>query len=159
MIIRPAQEADAERIGQMWLELVEIHRQLDDNMPVPARDGQYRYSQRIRYALNDAYQRVLVAEDDGQLLGYVYGMVLDLVPEMFEAERAGMIGDIFVQEAYRGQGVGRALMQVMKDWFKLRGIRYYEWSVASANGAGIRFWQQAMNGHALMLRMRATINE
>jgi GNAT superfamily N-acetyltransferase len=159
MIIRQAAPADSERIGELWLELVEFHRQLDENMPIPAKDGHHRYAQRIRYGLNDSYQRILVAEEHGELIGFVTGMVVDIVPEMFVDERAGMIGDIYVMAETRGKGIGKALMQVMKDWFKLRGVTYYEWSVATANHSGIRFWQETMRGTPIMVRMRAALND
>ena len=157
MMIRPATPADSERIGELWLELVEFHRQLDENLPVAAKDGHHRYAQRLRHSLNDAYQRVLVAEEHGELVGFVTGMVMDIVPEMFVDERAGMIGDIYIMEAERGKGIGTALMKVMQEWFKLRGVTYYEWSVATANQAGIHFWQETMHGTPIMLRMRASL--
>jgi GNAT superfamily N-acetyltransferase len=159
MIIRPAKEADTERIGEMWLDLVNYHRDLDESMPTAAKDGHHRYAQRIRYSLNDSYQKVLVAEENGELLGYVTGMIIDIVPEMFVEERAGMIGDIYVLPNQRGKGIGKALMQVMKDWFKLRGVSYYEWSVASQNTAGVRFWEESMKGKSIMLRMRAALDD
>jgi GNAT superfamily N-acetyltransferase len=159
MMIRPAKAADSERIGELWLELIEFHRQLDPYMPLAAKDGNQRYAQRIRHSLNDTYQRVLVAEEHGELLGYVTGMIMDIVPEMFVAERAGVIGDIYVMAEARGQGIGTALMQVMKDWFKLRGVTYYEWSVATANKSGVRFWETTMQGTPIMVRMRASLDD
>lgn len=159
MIIRPAKASDSERIGALWLDLVNYHRELDENMPTAAEDGHVRYAQRIRYSLNDSYQRVLVAEENGDLLGYVTGMIIDIVPEMFLEERAGMIGDIYVLPSQRGKGTGTALMQVMKDWFKLRGVTYYELSVAAENQSGVRFWQDNMKGTSIMLRMRISLDE
>lgn len=158
MIIRPAQEADVDAIGQLWLGLVMFHRQIDDEMPLAADDGAARYAERIRYGLSDSYYQVYVAEQAGELLGYVYGVVMDLLPEMFVAERAGMIGDIFVKPEHRSKGVGRALMQVMKDWFKLRGVSHYELTVAVANEGGVRFWTDAMHGRAVVLRIRAAVD-
>ncbi|MDQ7025975.1 MAG: GNAT family N-acetyltransferase [Anaerolineae bacterium] len=159
MIIRPAKVADSERISELWLDLVNYHRDLDANMPTAAQDGHLRYAQRIRYSLNDLYQRVLVAEENGDLLGYATGMIIDIVPEMFLEERAGLIGDIYVLPTQRGKGVGTALMQVMKGWFNLRGVTHYELSVASTNQSGIRFWQEKMRGTPIMLRMRILLDE
>jgi hypothetical protein len=50
-------------------------------------------------------------------------------------------------------------MKVMKEWFKLRGVSYYEWSVASQNTAGVRFWEEIMKGKSIMLRMRASLDD
>lgn len=158
MIIRPAKEDDAETIGELWLELVYYHLNLDANMPVPASDGQYRYAQRIRYSITDPYTKTFVAEIDGKLVGYVFGTVIDILPDTFVDERAGMVGDIHVTEVHRGNGIGKALMQAMIDWFKLRGVKHYEWYVAAANERGRAFWQEAMHGTPVMIRMRAMID-
>lgn len=159
MIIRPAKVDDAQAIGVLWLDLVQYHRELDDNMPIPADDGLQRYAQRIRNTVYDDLSQTYVAEENGEIVGYVMGMVIDLLPEMFLDERAGMVGDIFVSQERRGEGIGIALMDVMKNWFRLRDVSYYEWYVASANQTGIRFWEHTMHGEAIMLRMRAELTD
>ena len=58
----------------------------------------------------------------------------------------------------RGTGVGTALVQAMKDWFKLRGVSHYELHVAAMNEQGIRFWEKTMGGKQVMIRMRADVD-
>ena len=157
MIIRAVTREDADKVGQLWLELVTFHRQLSDLMPIPADEGVQRYASRIRWSIDDNHVQAFVAEENGELIGYVYGTVVDLLPEMFMDERAGIVGDIYVKAANRGQGVGTALMQAMKDWFKLREVNHYEWYVAAMNESGIRFWEKTMGGKRVMMRMRATV--
>lgn len=157
MIIRDVKREDADRVGQLWLELVNYHRQLSDLMPIPATEGAQRYASRIRWSVDDSHVQTYVAEENGQVIGYVYGTVVDLLPEMFIDERAGIVGDIYVSAAHRGKGVGTALMQAMKDWFKLREVSHYEWYVAAMNETGIRFWEKTMGGTAVMVRMRASV--
>lgn len=159
MIIRVATEDDAEAISHLWRELMDYHQQLDQNMPTPATDGAMRYEQRIRYGVSDSYIQTYVADDDGDIVGYVYATIIDLLPEMFASETAGMIGDIYVKADYRSQGVGTKLMQAMKDWFKLRGAGHYEWYVAAANAEGIAFWEKKMHGVPVMTRMRASVDD
>lgn len=157
MIIRPATEADADAIGAMWLELVRYHQALDDAMPTPTTDGVRRYADRIRYTLNDFQAQAYVAADGDELLGYVLGSVVDLLPDTFEEQYAGMVADIYVREARWGEGIGASLMRVMKNWFRLRGVAHYEWYVAAENPTGRAFWEQKMGGRPIMLRMRAPI--
>ena len=157
MIIRAVKREDTEKVGQLWLELVNYHRELSELMPIPAAEGAQRYASRIRWSIDDNHVQTFVAEEDGQLLGYVYGTVVDLLPEMFVDERAGIVGDIYVSAAHRGKGVGTALMQAMKDWFKLRDVSHYEWYVAAMNESGIRFWEKTMGGQAVMVRMRGSV--
>lgn len=159
MIIRPAKKADTDTIAQLWLDFVEYHRQLDDATPHVAEGGEERYAMQIRWSIEDDYAQAYVAENNGEVIGYVYGMVMSLTAEMFIDERAGMVGDIYVKPEYRGQGVGKSLMQAMKDWFKLRGVSQYEWYVAVFNERGVRFWQDVMGGRPIITRMRAALDD
>ncbi|MBZ0299241.1 MAG: GNAT family N-acetyltransferase, partial [Anaerolineae bacterium] len=97
-------------------------------------------------------------EEDGRLVGYVLGVVVDLLPEMFEQEAGGFLADIYVDEAYRRQGVGRALVMTLVNWFHEKGLTYYEWHVAANNRPGLAFWR-SMGGRDLQIRMRASIED
>jgi GNAT superfamily N-acetyltransferase len=159
MIIRPAKKADTHKIAQLWLDFVEYHRQLDAATPHVTKGGDERYAMQIGWSVEDDYAQTFVAENNGEVIGYVYGMVMNLTAEMFIEERAGMVGDIYVIPEYQGQGVGKAMMQAMKDWFKLRGVSYYEWYVSAFNVQGIRFWRDSMGGRPFMTRMRASLDD
>jgi len=158
MIVRPVKREEVDEVGKLWFELVTYHRDLSDMMPIPAEDGAERYAARIRWSVDDNHVQTFVAEDEGKMVGYVYGTVVDLLPEMFKDERAGIVGDIYVTAEKRGTGVGTALMEAMKDWFKLRGVTHYEWYVAAMNEQGIRFWEKTMHGTQVMIRMRANVD-
>ncbi|MEO1288293.1 MAG: GNAT family N-acetyltransferase [Chloroflexota bacterium] len=158
MMIRPVKREEVDAVGQLWRELVTYHRILSDMMPIPADDGAERYAARIRWSVDDNHVQTFVAEIDGELVGYVYGTVVDLLPEMFKDERAGIVGDIYVKETQRSVGVGTALMDAMKDWFRLRGVTHYELYVAAMNERGIRFWEKTMGAQPVMMRMRANLD-
>ncbi|NJL56279.1 GNAT family N-acetyltransferase [bacterium] len=84
------------------------------------------------------------------------GLIVDLVPEMFEQEAAGFLADIYVAEAYRTQGVGRNLVAALADWFRSRGVRHLELYVASHNLAGRSFWE-AVGGQEIMRQVRVEL--
>ena len=158
MIIRPVKREEVDEVGKLWFELVTFHRDLSDMMPIPAGDGAERYAARIRWSVDDNHVQTFVAEDEGRLVGYVFGTVVDLLPETFKDERAGILGDIYVTADKRGTGVGTALVQAMKDWFKLRGVSHYELHVAAMNEQGIRFWEKTIGSKQVMIRMRADVD-
>lgn len=157
LIIRPARRSDLPDVGHLWELLVDYHRQLDVDLPQAARDGSQRYIIRLEYGLDRSDTCVFVAVRDEQVVGYVYGTIIDLLPEMFERETAGMIADIFVHPDHRRRGIGERLVQAMRDWFALREVDHYEWYVAAQNKAGISFWQAATGARPLMIRMRAAV--
>lgn len=155
-LIRPARIEDTQAIGLLWEQLVAFHRERDTAMPIATSDGAYRYSQRIANRLHDPYVHTLVAEYDGEVVGYVLGNIIDLLPEIFEAERAGFLADIYVVPGLRGQGIGRALVKALMAWFRGRGIEHVEWYVASENPDGIAFWE-SIGGREVMRRMRVSL--
>jgi GNAT superfamily N-acetyltransferase len=155
--IRPMTEDDADAIADMWLALVAYHQALDPELPGAAPGGQHRYARRIIDRLNDPYTRTLVAENsDGRVIGFVLGMVVDLMQDIFAQQLGGFLADIYVEPDYRRQGVGKALVNGLKDWFREMRITTFEWHVAARNPDGLAFWR-AVGGREIMLRMRADI--
>jgi ribosomal protein S18 acetylase RimI-like enzyme len=141
----------------MWLQLVEYHNSLSADLPHAARNGAEMYARRLNSRLHDSHTRVLVAEKQGELVGFVLGVVVDMVPEMFVEEMAGFLADIYVNPAHRGQGVGRALVDELTEWCRERGVQYVEWYVATSNIEGRAFWK-AIGGRDVITRMRINLD-
>jgi GNAT superfamily N-acetyltransferase len=55
-----------------------------------------------------------VADDGAKLLGYV--LAQDYLPGLRSDFATGRIHDLFVEPTARGRGVGRTLMEVVKQW-------------------------------------------
>jgi ribosomal protein S18 acetylase RimI-like enzyme len=156
VIVRPAQREDLDAVARLWESLVEYHRGLDADLPPAAPQGVRRYARQLLDRLDDPLTRVLVADAGGEVVGYVLGVVVDLAPQMFQQEASGFLADIYVDQAYRRQGVGRALVEALVAWFAQRGLRYYEWHVAARNEESLAFWH-SLGGREVMLRMRGDI--
>ncbi len=154
--IRPMTEDDADAIADMWLALVAYHQPLDPALPSAAPGGQHRYVRRLLDRMDDPFTCALVAEDDGHVMGFVLGMVVDLMQDIFTQEMGGFLADIYVEPDYRKRGVGRALVNGLRDWFRQKKINSFEWHVAALNPTGIAFWR-SVGGREVMLRMRAEV--
>ncbi|MEO1439620.1 MAG: GNAT family N-acetyltransferase [Chloroflexota bacterium] len=158
MTVRPARHDEAGDIAELWLELVAYHQSLDPALPLPAPDGDVSYGHFIMNRIERPDSLVLVAVNDrGVVVGYALTMMIDLVPETFEQQKAAFIADIYVQESARRHGHGRALYKAIVDWCALNDLQTLELEVAAHNPAGRAFWQ-AMGGRELMVRMRAKVN-
>lgn len=153
VVIRPAGEADTVAIGQLWEQLVSYHHDLDAQMPSATDGGGALYARRIANRIEDSHTHALVAVHEGRVIGFALGVVVDMMPEMFEQETGGFLADIFVEDGYRGIGVGRKLVQGMAQWFRSRGIEHMEWYVAALNRDGRAFWE-TLGGRDMMVRMR-----
>lgn len=158
VVIRPAVAEDIEQIGTLWEQLVDYHVLLDHRLPGSVSNGGRRYARRLYDKLTDEYARILVAVDGETVVGYVIGMVVELMPDLFEQEASGFLADIFVLPVYRQRGVGRLLIATLADWFRGRGLLHYEWHVAANNTDAIAFWRE-IGGEPLMIRMRASVGD
>jgi ribosomal protein S18 acetylase RimI-like enzyme len=144
---------DIEAVGSLWERLVAHHVALDARLPVGIASGGRRYARRLYDRLSDDYACLLVAVQDERVIGFVLGMIVDLMPDLFEQEVSGFLADIFVEPEMREQGIGRALVQTLAEWFAGRGVQHFEWHVAARNESAVAFWE-AIGGEAVMLRMR-----
>ncbi len=85
---------------------------------------------------------VLVAERDGEVLGYTYAGVEG--PDYMSLRGpAGVLYDIVVDPAYRRQGVGRMLVDATLDALKTRGAPRVVLSTAEHNVAAQRLFDRA----------------
>jgi ribosomal-protein-alanine N-acetyltransferase len=77
--------------------------------------------------------KVIVAEERGELVGLAKG-VLD--------RGCGHVSFVYVRAHDRGQGIGRALVQALCDWFSEQGVVDVTLGVDSSNPAGLAFWER-----------------
>jgi len=79
---------------------------------------------RNRFLLDSAFdaENLLVAEERGQILGAVYGVVPEFAPDSDpDSDRLGWILFFFVAPADRMQGLGEHLLQTMLDILQRKG--------------------------------------
>jgi len=133
--IRPATSADAAVLGHFGALLVELHHELD-----PARfigtmtNTPSKYANFLERELNRADAVVLVAQEDGMVLGYAYA-ALEGADYMSLRGPAGVIHDLFVDPARRREGVGRMLLDAVVVEMDMRGAERIVLSTAYGNEA------------------------
>jgi ribosomal protein S18 acetylase RimI-like enzyme len=156
--IRPVTATDAPAIAELWESLVAYHQALDEALPGAAPNGSGRYTKRLLQHLDDQYTRAFVAESDGKVIGFILGMIVDLLPDIFAQEPGGFLADIYVDTPYRRSGIGRSLVEALIQWFDEQGVTHFDWHVAAHNPDAIAFWH-SIGGREVMLRMRGSVGE
>lgn len=129
--VRPARAGDAEAIVELWKGFVSFLSPRDDRYE--ARPGAYeKWAKYFRDRMLDAEHAALfVAETDGgELVGVIECRVTGGHP-VFKVSKHGHLYGHFVEEEYRGQGLGAALVEAAEDWFRNKGLPYYRVSVLS----------------------------
>jgi ribosomal protein S18 acetylase RimI-like enzyme len=85
---------------------------------------------------------ILVAERDGNVVGYTYAGV-EGNDYMALRGPAGVVYDIIVDPAHRGQGIGRMLLDATIDELKSRGAPRVVLSTAERNAPAQRLFDRA----------------
>jgi GNAT superfamily N-acetyltransferase len=133
MTIRPCLASDAAGIESLFREFVAYLSSVGD-------ENEYRFS--AQQYITDGFGsdpafRGFVAEDSSGLIGYV------LFCRSYDGEylRNLYVVDLYVQQASRGKGIGRALMNAVRNAALAEGVPRLSWAVHKKNAGALRFYE------------------
>ncbi|NDY96362.1 GNAT family N-acetyltransferase [Wenzhouxiangella limi] len=129
--IRRAARGDEDSILGLIGELAEYERLAHEVTATPALLAEHLFG-------DNAVAEALLAEIDGAAVGFA------LFFRNFSTflGRPGLyLEDLYVREACRGRGIGRALLKRLADLARERGYGRMEWSVLNWNQPAIEFYQ------------------
>ena len=143
VVIRPATRADLAAIGRLGALLVRLHHDFDPQRFIPATPRtEQGYGSFLGTQLEVPDVIVLVAERDGEVLGYSYAG-LEGFDYMALRAPAGALYDIVVDPAHRGHGVGRMLLDATLAALADRGAPRVVLSTAERNEPAQRLFARA----------------
>jgi ribosomal protein S18 acetylase RimI-like enzyme len=155
---RPAIAADLPTIGRLGALLVRLHHDFDPQRFIAATPRtEQGYASFLGTQLAEHDVVVLVAERDGEVLGYTYAGV-EGFDYMSLRGPAGIIYDIVVDPAQRGQGVGRLLLDATIAALGARGVPRVLLSTAEQNEAAQRLFARA-GFRRTMIEMTREVDE
>lgn len=134
--------------AQNWLEAVLSLRAEFSHVGPPEMFVEF-----IKRRLDDEAMLLVLAWIGETPVGY--GLAFDVAehPFMPEWTRAGYVTQFLVSRNYRGQGIGKLLMDYINAWFQSRGLQKVLLNVDSDNEAGIRFWKhQGFEPYAMRMK-------
>jgi ribosomal protein S18 acetylase RimI-like enzyme len=139
-MIRPATSADLPRLGRLGALLVEEHHAFDARRFLPARDRlPLDYAAFLVSQMQTPDAIVLVADDHGDVIGYVYATI-EGHDYMALRGPAGVLQDVVVDLEYRGRGVGRLLLDAAIAELRSRGAPQAVLSTAARNEVAQRLF-------------------
>ncbi|MEO8623101.1 MAG: GNAT family N-acetyltransferase [bacterium] len=143
VIIRGATTKDLLVIGRLGALLVQIHHDFDPLRFILATPQTAAgYGSFLGTQLEEPSIVLLVAERDGQVIGYTYAGV-EGIDYMSLRGPAGVLYDIIVDPDHRGSGVGRMLLEATLDVLKSRGVPRAVLSTAERNEHARRVFANA----------------
>lgn len=147
VLIRPALPPDLPAVIALWRQLQDINASFDPRLTLgeSAADWFIGY---LADQLDNPNMAVLVAEQEKTIIGYTFGQIMRR-PTLASGD-CGYVADVCVEEAWRGQGIGRQLYEHLRAWFRANGITAIEVQVVRANPASQAFWRKM--GYSEFLR-------
>src|SRR2546423_3459544 len=141
--VRRAAPADVTTIGRLGALLVRTHHDFDPQrfMAATPRTEQ-AYGSFLGTQLEEPNIVVLVAERDGEVIGYTYAGV-EGSDYMSLRGPAGVLYDVVVDPAHRRHGVGRMLLDATMEALKSHGAPRVVLSTAEQNTAAQRLFDRA----------------
>ena len=129
--IRPATKADGELVFSFIRDLAAYEKLLDDVVATPAD---------IERALFAPHPRVFcdIAEWDGAPAGFALWFYNF---STFRGRHGIYLEDLFVRPAFRGKGIGKALLQNLAKRAVAEGCARVEWWVLDWNEPSIKFYE------------------
>ncbi|MDQ6771256.1 MAG: GNAT family N-acetyltransferase [Gemmatimonadota bacterium] len=156
--IRPAAPADLSAIGRLGALLVRTHHDFDPERFIPATSRtEGAYGSFLGTQLDEPNIIILVADRAGEVIGYTYAGV-EGSDYMALRGPAGVLYDIVVVPAHRGQGVGRMLLDATINALKARGAPRVVLSTAERNASAQRLFDRAAF-RPTMIEMTRELND
>jgi len=132
LIVRPIARADFAQ----WLPLWEGYNKFYGRDALPAEITQMTW-----FRFFDDYEPVhaLVAEKEGELLGLAHYL---FHRSTIQIEPACYLQDLFTEEAARGAGVGRALLEAVFQAARIAGLPRVYWHTQENNLTARKLYDQ-----------------
>lgn len=141
MKIRPAEEKDIPRLGDLLVQVCRVHW---EGRPDLFRDGGRKYSDgELQVLLRDPDRPVLVALDEtGQVQGYAFCVLQRHQGEgSFQDMTTLYLDDLCVDEACRGRHAGRQLYDAVLALAREKGCYNVTLNVWACNAGAMRFYE------------------
>ena len=156
LLIRQAELSDYDSLLPLFDHIDSLHR---DNLPeifvLP--EGSPREKDYIQELLLQPEVGFFIAEEQGQIIGFVHVIVRDSPPiTVFVQRRYAVVDGAVVGTGYQGKGVGRKLMETAHEWALGEGAESVELNVYEFNEDAITFYEQ-LGYETLSRKMRMSL--
>ncbi|HEV2813591.1 MAG TPA: GNAT family N-acetyltransferase [Solirubrobacteraceae bacterium] len=147
--IRPAEPRDAEALAAIWRDAAAHFVAVDgDAFRVPDEEGLAEWLGSLVPDPDDPREALLVAEQDGRVVGLVGARLLEPEPTAHRqmlrelAVRRVAIDSLSVVALERGRGVGTALLDAAEEWARSRGAEVAVVDANWASGVAVGYYEE-----------------
>jgi len=137
--VRDATKDDLDEVANLWEKLASHHAGLSDDFAL-AWDSKRRWSKYLREKFAEISTKLIVAEEDDEIVGFMLCMLSPNIP-IYKERKLGIISDAYVQEERRKKGVTNKMFDVALKWFKKNKVKTVELHVAMINPEAQAVWK------------------
>ncbi len=139
IIVRRIEDKDAEAVGKLWYLLSLHHEAYAKYYEVKAGTENTLISH-----VHDLLRRncvFFVAEVEGRIAGFVSGYVILRNPQL-SVDRIGKVDNIFVDDEFRGLGIGTKLLEAFFQYCHGQAVEFIELSCDLANEKALKLYKK-----------------
>ena len=140
--IRPWCRADLKEVQRAWIEFCRHLARSDMKLrPQP----EHAMMAWLLARFNDSSAFGIIAEKEGAVAGFLIGRVdeWESVPPVIEPRKLGIIDAVYVEEAFRRQGIGSRLIEHALQTLRDRNVVAVETIYDAWNDASAETWRRA----------------
>ena len=151
--VRKATIKDVDDILRLNFELFKKERREYDKLL----DMSWTYGEGKKYFQRRIIRKdgfVAVAEHKGKCGGYLCGGIDKMESYRIQKKHAEL-ENMFLERKFRGQGIGRRIVEMFFDWCRKNRVEYVSVSASFANSEGVHFYEKlGFKGYATVLEMK-----
>lgn len=140
IVIREYKPQDFQSVVNLTNKIQEYFVAIDKTgykKPFSSQDDSEKYVEHVLKDVSDMNGAFYVAVKNNFVVGFIYGVIIsekNVLHKLTHHSRLeGWIGLLYVDEGYRGQGLGKRLIERVKDYFKEKGCSSMRLVVDSNN--------------------------
>ena len=139
--IRKAEASDCAELLRLLKCIAGLHHAGRSDLFRPA-SSKYNEAELLDILRNEKKPIFVAAEDAHHVCGYVFCIIKEFVGDpMLQDRRILYIDDLCVDEACRGQGLGKALMDTVRNYAVQIGVESLELNVWNFNKSAAAFYE------------------
>src|SRR5512136_969675 len=129
--VRDATKRDLKAVTDLWTERAEYHSELSDDFAL-AWDSRLRWSRYLASKFREISTKIVVADEDGKLVGFMLCLLSPNVP-VYAERKIGVISDVYVLPERRNRGLTKLMFHHAVKWFRKNKVKSIQLAVAAAN--------------------------
>ncbi len=137
--VRDATRSDLRAVTGLWMELAKHHSKLSDDFAL-SWDSRLRWSRYITARFKEISTKLVVADEDGELVGFMLCLLSPNTP-VYAERKIGVISDVYVVPERRKKGITKLMFDHAVQWFRKNKVKTIQLGVAAVNPEALAVWR------------------